>query len=368
MTTEGKEKPEGKDRENLFQGVAEMMKAWGDVQRTWLQTVMDAATKAAEGLRSAGAAGGPATAWMEVWSKSFDDLITRLRQIAPGGPAGDVYEKMLSAQAAYLRVLRWWGDALVQSRSGALSDPKALVDLWGRSYKEFLTSIVAPPFAEPLRAWWSGVQPAAMPVPLGDYAQAMVQMGKQWMDFVAKMGERAGEMLRGELKPEAGREMYESWLRAYEETLGRLFKVPTIGPARQMIDRHLRGLDAYMKYQAALADFYGKMVQPGMEALTELANKAQDLAQGPLTADTFEKFYQLLLKTVEQRFAELFKSPPFLTALEHTLHSSLDFYAQMNAILEEQLKGTPIVTRRELDEVLKELHELRKEVRQLKRS
>jgi class III poly(R)-hydroxyalkanoic acid synthase PhaE subunit len=149
--------------------------------------------------------------------------------------------------------------------------------------------------------------------------------------------------------------------------MGRLFKVPTIGPARQMLDRHLKAIDAYMKYQAALTDFYGKMIQPGMEALSELATKTQEIAQGPLTPETFERFYQLLLKSVEQRFAELFKSPPFLAALEHTLHTSLEFYAQMNSVVEEQLKGTPIVTRRELDEVLKEVYELRKEVRALKK-
>ena len=35
----------------------------------------------------------------------------------------------------------------------------------------------------------------------------------------------------------------------------------------------------------------------------------------------------------------------------------------MNGIIEEQLKGTPIVTRHELDDVLRELHELKREVR-----
>ncbi|MBI5488417.1 MAG: hypothetical protein HY905_13875 [Deltaproteobacteria bacterium] len=209
------------------------------------------------------------------------------------------------------------------------------------------------------------VQGGALPLPAGDLAQTVAQAGQQWMGFVTRMAERTSEVLRGEVKPDAAREMYESWLRGYEETLGRVFHLPSIGPARQLIDKHMRGVDASVKYQAALTDFYGKMVQPGMEALHELAARTQELAKGPMTPETFEKFYQLLLKTVEQRFGLLFRSPPFLAALEHTMHASLEFYSQMNALMEEQLKGTPIVTRRELDDVLRELHELKREIRSL---
>ena len=351
---------------DVFQGMSETAKSWADAQRTWMQSLLDSATKTAEQLKGSGAADGMRT-MTDLWGKSCDEMFRRLRQFTPTGPAGDVYEKMLFAQTTYLKVLQWWSDAAVAQRGGAPMDPKAVADLWSRSYQQFLTGIVVPPFTEPLKMWIGAAEGGTLPLPVGEYAQAMAQLGKQWMDFVARAGERAGQVLKGELKPEAATEMYESWLRGYEETLGRLFHIPAVGPARQLVDRQLKSMDAFMKHQAAMTDFYGKMVQPGMDALNELATKSQELAQGPLTPETFEKFYQLLLKTVEQRFAELFKSPPFLASLEHTLHSSLDFHAQMNGLMEEQLKGTPIVTRKELDEVLKELHELKKEVRSLKK-
>jgi hypothetical protein len=352
---------------DVFQGMSEMMKSWADAQRNWMQSVLDTATKTADQLKVGGAPEAMRSV-TDLWGKSYDEMIRRLRQFTPTGPAGDVYEKMLSAQTAYLKVLQWWGDAMVAQRGGAPMDPKAMVDLWSRSYKEFLANIVVPPFAEPLKMWIGAAEGGTLPLPVSEYAQAMAQSGRQWMDFVARAGERVGQVMKGELKPEAAKEMYESWLRGYEETLGRLFHIPTVGPARQLVDRQMKGMDAFMKYQGALTDFYGKMVQPGMEALNELANKTQELSSGPLTPETFEKFYQLLLKTVESRFAELFKSPPFLAALEHTLHSSLDFYTQMNGLMEEQLKGTPIVTRRELDDLLKELHDLKKEVRSTKKN
>ena len=270
---------------------------------------------------------------------------------------------MVSAQSTYLRAMQWWVDALIQQRSGGSMEPHTLVDLWSKSYKEFLTSIVAPPFAGSMKSLLGVAPMGAMPLPAGDMAQAMAQAGQHWMEFVTRMGERASQVLKGEVKPDAAREMYDSWIRGYEESLGRLFHIPSVGPARQLIDKHMLGVDSYVRYQAALSDFYGKMVQPGMEALNELASRTQELAKGPMTPETFEKFYQLLLKTVEQRFGMLFRSPPFLAALEHTMHASLDFYSQMNGLIEEQLKGTPVVTRRELDDVLRELHELKREVR-----
>jgi hypothetical protein len=352
---------------DVFEGVSGMMKSWSDAQRTWVQSMLDNATKAAEQFKTAGAPDAM-RAVTELWGKSFDEALKRLRQFAPPGPAGDVYDKMLGAQTTYLKALQWWSDALAQQRGGMPMDPKSLIDLWSRSYKEFVSSIAVPPFAEPLKMWLGAAEGGAtLPLPVGEYAQALAQMGKQWMDFVTRVGERTGDVLRGEVKPEAAKELYESWLRGYEETVGRLFHIPPVGPARQIVDRHMKGMDSFVKYQAALTDFYGKMVQPGIEALNQLSSKTQELTQGPLTPETFAKFYQLLLKTVEQRFAELFKSPPFLTALEHTLHSSLEFYAQMNGLMEEQLKGTPIVTRKELDDVIKELHDLKQELRAAKK-
>ncbi|MBI5501596.1 MAG: hypothetical protein HY907_15235 [Deltaproteobacteria bacterium] len=352
------------EKKDVFQGVTDAFKSWSDTQRSWLQSTLDGVTKTAERFKAVGGTDS-LRAVTELWGKSFDEGLQRLRQFTPQGPAGDVFDKMVSAQSAYLRAMQWWVDALIQQRSGGSMEPQALVDLWSRSYREFLTSIVVPPFAEPMKGWL-GALPGGMPsLPAGDLAQSFAQAGQQWMGFVTRMGERTSQVLRGEVKPDAARELYDSWLRGYEETLGRIFHLPSVGPARQLIDKHMRGVDASVKYQAALADFYGKMVQPGMEALHELAAKTQELAKGPMTPETFEKFYQLLLKTVEQRFGMLFRSPPFLAALEHTMHASLEFHSQMNSLLEEQLKGTPIVTRRELDDVLRELHELRREVRSL---
>ncbi|MDI7267040.1 MAG: poly(R)-hydroxyalkanoic acid synthase subunit PhaE [Myxococcota bacterium] len=357
-----------KDKGPVTAQLGDMMKSIVEAQQTWFKTMADWTGKAMEAWKTPGQIDSVRSV-TDLWTRSYDDLLGRLRQLSPTGPAGDVFEKMLSSQSAYVRVIKWWADAVVDVKSGTMTDPKALADLWSRSYKEFLVSVVVPPFAEPIKMWLSpGGLPFQFALPAGDYAEAFSSLGKQWLEFATRMAERTGDVLKGELKPEAAREFYESWLRGYEETIGKVFKIPAVGPARQMMDRHMKGVDAFMKYQAALADFYGKMVQPGIEALSDLAGKTQEISQGPLTPEAFEKFYQLLLKTVEQRFSELFKSPPFLAALEHTLHTSLDFHSRMNEIVEEQLKGTPIVTRKEVDEVHKELYELKKEIRSGKKA
>jgi hypothetical protein len=342
---------------DFFQGMLEMMKPWADAQRTWMQWMLDSAARTAEQFKGPGS---PDVLRMmtEAWGTSYEEMVRRLRQFAPAGPGGDVYDTMLSAQTAYVKVLQWWGDAMAAAqRTGVPMDPKALADLWSRSNREFLSSMFVPPFVEPLRTWLGAGPGGMLPLPVKEYAETVAALGRQWMDFVARAGERAGQVVKGELKPEAATEMYESWLRTYQETLGRLFRVPAAGPAKDFADRQLKGMDAVVKYQAALADFYGRMVQPGTEALRELAATTKELTSAPLTPETFGKVYQTLLKTVEQRFAELFKSSPFLTTLENTLRTSVDFYGKMDELMEEQLRGMPFVTHRELQETLKDLGE-----------
>jgi len=332
-----------------------------------MRSMLESATKTAEQLGSSWTRGALPT-MTGIWGESHEEMARRLRQFVPAGPARDVHETMLSAQTAYLRVLGWWADAMAAQKGATAMDPKALLDLWSRSQKAFLTGMAVPSLTDPLRAWAGVAGGGALPLPANEYVQAMTQLGRHWTDFATRMGEQAARVLKGETKAETVREMFESWMRGYQETLGRLFHIPGEGPARALLDRQITGMDAFAKYQAAQADFYGQMVQPGLEALGELASKTRELTDGPLTPESFEKFYQMLLRTVEERFAELFKSPPFLTALENTLHASLDFHARTTGLMEEQLKGTPVVTRKELDEVLKELHEMRKELRALKKS
>ena len=86
---------------------------------------------------------------------------------------------------------------------------------------------------------------------------------------------------------------------------------------------------------------------------------------GRITPETFEKLYSLTIKEFEKRLQELFSTDEFVRALRTTLEASLTFQRDYQAFIEANLKGTPIVTRTEMDEVHEEMYLLRKQVRTL---
>ena len=63
---------------------------------------------------------------------------------------------------------------------------------------------------------------------------------------------------------------------------------------------------------------------------------------------------------------ELFTADDFVRTLKTTLDSSLSFQKDYQAFVEATLKGTPIVTRTEIDQVHEELYLLKRQIREVR--
>jgi BMFP domain-containing protein YqiC len=151
-------------------------------------------------------------------------------------------------------------------------------------------------------------------------------------------------------------------MEAYEETLGHIIQIPSVGPSREKYDLVFKCIDAAARSQGAYLEFALEMQIPAREAFEKVAGKLASLIGPESTAEDFHKFYEELSKETEQRLFELFKSQRFATAMKITLSTSLDLFKLSQELMEQQLKGTPVVTRSEMDEVEQEIVATRRKV------
>lgn len=100
-----------------------------------------------------------------------------------------------------------------------------------------------------------------------------------------------------------------------------------------------------------------KVLQQELEKLTQ---------QGTVPKKTKE-YYTLWVKILEGHFMTLFKSPEYNQTLADLFNKLTEFIIAKNEIFQDILQILPVPTNKEIDELYKDLHILKKKVRELER-
>jgi hypothetical protein len=335
------------------------MDAWLSMQRTWME-MMSRGTAAGEAGRAA-APPDPVAAWRGFF------------ETAGKGPWPDLsgMQHVLSSLGAYGRLFDAWTRA-----TGAAGREEDSSDLSARMFDAWRE------IAEDLTKRWAGLfsfGPAAGPggeggaTGLSGFAEELLKsfepLRTLWVEVLAPWKETAEKLwhrtaaVMGK-QPSAGtvEEFHKAWMEAYEETVGRVVRIPSVGPAREKHDLVYRCVDAAARWHGAYLEFALEMQIPAREAFEKVAGKLATLITPESTPEDFQRFYEELTKETEARLFELFKSRRFAEAMKITLSTSLDFFKLTQELMELELKGTPIVTRSEMDEVEQELVATRRKV------
>jgi hypothetical protein len=276
-------------------------------------------------------------------------------------------QHVLSSFGAYARLFDAWNRTGSSAGRGDSADVAAtLFDAW-REIAEDLGKRWAAAFSPAFGAAAGGGQDPMAAVeglfgsfePLKDF---YVQIFTPWRETVEKLWRRFADLAGRQPSAETVEGFHSAWMEAYEETLGRVVRIPSVGPAREKHDLVLRCLDAAARWQGASLEFALEMQIPAREAFEKVASKAASLVGPEAGAEDFQRFYEELSREMEGRIFELFKTERFAAAMKTTLSTSLDFFKLQQDLVEQSLKGTPIVTRTEMDEVEQELVAVRRKV------
>lgn len=339
------------------------IKAWKDLQQNWTAALKEMTEKATEMSRSPMSAEGLkrfTDSWVDTQKKFVEQGMMTNKLF----PSSELADRFQSAARIYLETYRWWAETLGGAKGGVPSTnvTDVVTTIWKQSYQTFLEPVLRLPWLPNLPAMPAFHQTAALPVQTTD---ALLDMHRNWSEMVERATRSAIENLQSN-GPEVMREFYASWAKGYEMTVGKLIRVPPIGPAREGIELYQKSLDSYLRLCGATFDFYLRTTKPSLDAFVSVSNKAHELMKGEVTPETFQKIYSLTIAEFEKRLHELFTADEFVRTLRTTLDTSLSFQKDYQAFVEAALKGTPIVTRTEIDQVHEELYLLRRQLRELK--
>ncbi len=340
----------------------ELTSKWAELQRAWMDNLNSMVEKTSEAGKSFFKP-EQFQSFTENWLKSQSEFLRKGFEMSHLFPTPDLAERFTKAMESQLQVFRWWADTMVKAATeGGIGEPSALMDTWKKNYATMMSQMIPAPLAGPFQSWLNSA--TGMPT---DFSGLMGEWSKVWTDTMRQAWSSMTSAPGSMAPPQQVKDFYDSWIKAYEETLGRWFNLPSIGPLRRNQELYQRALDSYIKLNAANFDYANKLMEPSIEAFEELTRKTAEMMKGEMTPDTFRQLYQQMVQTAEKRFRELFESDEFVRSLETTLEASLSFYHESQKLTEEYLKATPIITRTEMDEVHEEVYQLRRELDALKR-
>lgn len=155
---------------------------------------------------------------------------------------------------------------------------------------------------------------------------------------------------------------YEAWWHA-NPWLG-LYRSPLMGPNREHLTQLLQGFEAWQEHQQAAGDYQTLLVMIQQRSwdrfLHHLADRA---AQGDPLTDP-RQLSGLWSSLADQVFEETFLQEENLKIRGRFLNTLNRYRQYQQSLLETYLESQNLPTRSELDEVHKNIYELRKQLRQ----
>jgi hypothetical protein len=166
------------------------------------------------------------------------------------------------------------------------------------------------------------------------------------------------------LTPDQANKMFDMW--------SEVLKLPTIGPMYAFT----KDFNSYANEFVSLGKIMADM-KTHMDAYWAMINAAyakaskETVERAPkqfATKDDFDGYRKAMIEAFEDAFTGLYASPEFSQVYGKLFSSQLDMSRAMHTITERNFKALNLPTRGEMDEILKDIHELKRTVRDLKRS
>ena len=192
---------------------------------------------------------------------------------------------------------------------------------------------------------------------------AAMQIQNHLVEKAGKIGKRT-EAYKFE---NLDQEVFKAFSDIYEKEFRQYFKIPPLGLTRFYQERFNEMLDKYNIFETMLAEFLSVLYLPLEKSFKVFQEKLKQMAEEGNLPKEAKESYTIWIKILEGHYISLFRSKEYTDTLHRTLNTLEDFIIVRNRMLEDFLQLLPVVTQREMEDLYKEFHVLKKRVKELEK-
>ena len=209
--------------------------------------------------------------------------------------------------------------------------------------------------------------PSALPEIFVQLAQSGMQHFLAMQQAMMNKGTQIGQKAQALRFETFDRDVFRLLSDLYAGELKKYLNFPQMGLTRFYQERLQRSMDTFADFQSAMAEFVHMVCLPMESALSVMQEELSAMAEADKLPEAPEEYYRMWIKTLEKHYLELFKSEDYLQVLQRTVRSSTDYVRSRKAVLLDVLQLFPVATEKDMDDVYRELYELKKRLKVLEK-
>jgi polyhydroxyalkanoate synthase subunit PhaE len=161
--------------------------------------------------------------------------------------------------------------------------------------------------------------------------------------------------------------IFQLWTDIYEREFRQFFKIPQLGLLRTYQEKANQMADSQNLFQSHLAEFMRMLSLPFSHSLRVLQEKLGEMAETSELSSDSKDYYNMWVKVLEGHFMTLYQTPEYVETLARTVNSLASYKAARDAALEDMLRMLPVATNADLDDMARELYEVKKRLRKIEK-
>lgn len=190
-----------------------------------------------------------------------------------------------------------------------------------------------------------------------------IKLQKQWAEMTGATA--AGEP---ENMAEIVKQMTKTFYDGQAEDFRKILNVPQLGLNRYYQERFNKAIEKASDYQSALTEFLQLLMIPVEKSYYAVQEEIAKLEkEGKAAIKDSRGLYQLWIQKLEDHYMALLRSDDYMNTLRETLNCLHDYRAARAEFFMDLLQNLPIPTNKDMDELYKDLHILKKRVKELER-
>ncbi len=161
------------------------------------------------------------------------------------------------------------------------------------------------------------------------------------------------------------REFFNAWSKTCEDSFVRVAEMPAVGPSREKHERLMKGFSLFVNLYATWMDSVSDINNVSMEAISKMQDKTATL-KSETGHERSKELYDIWIETYSGVFNEFMRSEHFVSDIGKFMSIFADVQRYNRDVLEENvLVPSNLPTKTDIDEINKELYDLRKKVKEL---
>lgn len=163
-------------------------------------------------------------------------------------------------------------------------------------------------------------------------------------------------------------ELTSLFWKAYDQTFGSIIGMPSVGFTRELEEKFARGIKAWNKTIQAMTNYQLLIAEAWAGVHEQVLREMMSRAEQGKPVESIRDLVRLWTTAADQRFDAVFRTEKYAQTQAAFVTAYMEYRIAEQNIVDELMKYSHIPTRTEMDEAHRNIYELRKEVKALKKA